>query len=233
MAESEVKVLGVWASPFVLRPRIALNIKDVKYEFIEENMQSKSKLLLKSNPVYKKVPVLVHGDKPISESLNIVEYIDEAWSSGPSILPSDPYDRALERFWVAFINDKWSATIKGIDIADGEEAKKAAVDQVVEILVLLEEAFKKCSKGKAFFGGDRIGYVDIAFGCYLGWLRVREKHHEVTLLDQAKTPELVKWVERFSEHPAVVGVMPELEKLGEFAKGVFAKMRAAANLPPK
>ena len=128
---------------------------------------------------------------------------------------------------------QWSATIKRIDIADGEEAKKEAVDQVLEILVVLEEAFKKCSKGKAFFGGDRIGYVDVAFGSYLGWLKVREKHHDVMLLDQAKTPELVKWADRFFKDPAVVGVMPELEKLGEFAKGVFAKMRAAANLPPK
>ena len=107
MAESrEVKVLGVWASPFVLRPRIALNIKNVKYDFIEENMQSKSELLLKSNPVYKKVPVLVHGDKAISESLNIVEYIDEAWSSGPSLFPSDPYDRATAHFWATYINEK-------------------------------------------------------------------------------------------------------------------------------
>ena len=73
---------------------------------------------------------------------------------------------------------QWSATIKGIDIADEEEAQKEAVDQVLEILVVLEEAFKKCSKGKAFFGGDPIVYVAIAFGSYLGWLRVREKHHD-------------------------------------------------------
>jgi glutathione S-transferase len=106
MAKSEVKVLGAWPSPFVMRARIALNIKAVEYEFLEETFGSKSQLLLQSNPVYKKIPVLIHADKPICESLVIVQYIDEVWTSAPSILPSDPYDRAIHRFWAAYVDDK-------------------------------------------------------------------------------------------------------------------------------
>jgi glutathione S-transferase len=106
MAKNDVKLLGAWPSPFVMRPRIALNIKSVNYEFLEETIGSKSQLLLQSNPVHKKIPVLIHADKPISESIIIVEYIDEVWTSGPSILASDPYDRAIERFWVAYIDEK-------------------------------------------------------------------------------------------------------------------------------
>ncbi|GMJ03294.1 GLUTATHIONE S-TRANSFERASE 30B, GLUTATHIONE S-TRANSFERASE 30, GLUTATHIONE S-TRANSFERASE TAU 17 [Hibiscus trionum] len=109
MATSEVKVLGSWPSQFAMRPRIALNIKSVHYEFIEEKnmLENKSQLLLQSNPVYKKIPVLFHGDnKPICESLIIVQYIDETWSSAPSILPSDPYERAVARFWAAYLDDK-------------------------------------------------------------------------------------------------------------------------------
>ena len=102
-----MKLLGAWPSPFVMRARIALNIKSLKYEFHEESLGSKSQLLVQSNPVYKKIPVLIHGDKPVCESLIIVEYVDEAWSSsGPSILPSHPYDRAIARFWAAYIDDK-------------------------------------------------------------------------------------------------------------------------------
>ena len=71
------------------------------------------------------------------------------------------------------------------------------MDHVVEGLFLLEEAFGKYSKGKAFFLGDRIGFIDIAFGSLLGWLRVTEKAGEVKLLDEAKTPGLVKWAECF------------------------------------
>lgn len=102
----DVKLIGLWPSPYYMRARIALNIKSVDYQFIAENLRPKSELLHKVNPVYKKIPVLIHGENPICESLIIVQYIDEVWnSSGPSILPSDPYDRAISRFWAGYIDD--------------------------------------------------------------------------------------------------------------------------------
>jgi len=55
MAKSEVKLLGAWPSPFVMRAWIALNIKTVEYEFLQETLEPKSQLLLQSNPVYKKL----------------------------------------------------------------------------------------------------------------------------------------------------------------------------------
>ena len=103
-----MKLLGTWYSPVVARAKIALRLKSVDYDYFEEDLfGSKSELLLKSNPVHNKVPVLIHNNKPILESLNIVEYIDETWNaSGPSILPSHPHDRAQARFWSAFVDDK-------------------------------------------------------------------------------------------------------------------------------
>jgi glutathione S-transferase len=74
--------------------------------------------------------------------------------------------------------------------AQGDDARKALLEQVCEGLALLEEAFGKCSKGKAFFGGDRIGFLDIAFGCFLGWLRATERMNGLNLLDEAKTAAL-------------------------------------------
>ncbi|CAN1311265.1 Glutathione S-transferase U17 [Linum perenne] len=195
-----------------MRPRIALNIKSVEYEFLQEQFGTKSELLLKSNPVHKKIPVLIHNDRPICESNIIVEYIDEAWSSGPSLLPSDAYDRAIARFWASYL----------------DEAKTAAVNQLKEGLTFLEEAYGKISKGKAFFGGETIGYLDIAFGSLLGWLKAVQVMIGTKLIAEDSTPGLAKWVEKFSADPAVKVVMPETEKLIEFAKVLAAKAKGAA-----
>ncbi|KAK9116939.1 hypothetical protein Sjap_015886 [Stephania japonica] len=224
MAASQVKVLGSWPSSFVMRTRIALNLKSVEYEFLEENFGSKSNLLLKSNPVYKKIPVLLHLDRPICESLIIVQYIDETWTSGPSIMPSDPYDCAIERFWAAYIDDKFFTSLVGIAKAEGEEKKAEAIEQTKEMVVLLEKAFKECSKGGKFFGGERIGYLDIALGSLVGWVRAVESMNEFQLSDKETTPGLAGWAERFCAHEAVKDVMPGIDKLIEFGKMILSKL---------
>lgn len=98
----KVVLLDFWASPYAMRTKIALREKGVEFETQQEDLWNKSELLLKSNPVHKKVPVLIHGGKPVSESLIQVQYIDETWTDAASFLPSDPQARANARFWADF-----------------------------------------------------------------------------------------------------------------------------------
>ena len=98
-------MLDFWPSPFGMRLRIALAEKGVKCEYKDEDLWNKSSLLLQSNPVHKKIPVLIHNGKPICESLIALQYIDKVWTNKP-LLPSDPFLRSQARFWADFVDNK-------------------------------------------------------------------------------------------------------------------------------
>ncbi|KAJ1289300.1 hypothetical protein BS78_02G153800 [Paspalum vaginatum] len=88
-------LLDFWVSPFGQRCRIALAEKTLAYEYLEQDLCNKSELLLRANPVHKKIPVLLHGGRPpVCESLIILQYLDEAFPETLSLLPSDPLTRA-------------------------------------------------------------------------------------------------------------------------------------------
>ncbi|KAL1196168.1 Glutathione S-transferase U16 [Cardamine amara subsp. amara] len=229
----EVKLLGTWYSPVVIRTKIALHLKSVNYEYVEEDLfGSKSELLLKSNPVYQKVPVLIHNTKPVFESLNIVEYIDETWnSSGPSILPSHPHDRALARFWSAFVDDKWFPALRAAEITKSEDAKAKDMEEVKEGLLHLEEAFVAISKGKPFFGGEMIGFIDICLGSFLVLLKAREKLKGEQIFEESKTPSLCKWANEFLSNDTVKNVVPDINKVAEFIGDLEAKAQSATSRP--
>jgi len=194
-----------------------LKFKGVDYEYVEEDLRNKGKseLLLQSNPVYGKVPVLLHAGRAISESSIILEYIDDVWTAPdfPPILASDPYDRADAKFWAFFIGDKFSTATKGMLRGLTEAARAAHVEEFRSGMLTLENVLAKCGEGERFFGGDDLGYVDIILGSALGWIRAIEKINELKLLDATKTPLLVNWAERFCAHSAVEGLIPEPDKL--------------------
>ncbi|KAL6643302.1 hypothetical protein ACP70R_021483 [Stipagrostis hirtigluma subsp. patula] len=229
--KGEVKLLGLHVSPFAIRARIALRLKGVSYEYLEQDLFHKGDLLL-SNPVNRKVPVLIHDGKPICESLVIVQYVDEVWAAGgdgegTAILPADPYGRAIARFWAAYIDDKLFPALTGIMKATTEEARAEKAKETFAAVEQLEKAFAECSDGKSFFGGDSVGYVDLALGCLLPWFGAVREMFGLEIIDAAKTPLLAAWAERFGETAAAKEVLPEPDK-AEYAKKLQAHWTAAA-----
>eukprot|EP00253_Pinus_taeda_P001334 PITA_01334 len=221
--DGQVKLLGVIRSPFVARVRIALALKGIHYEFIEEDILiNKSELLLQSNPVHKKIPVLIHNGKPVCESMIIVQYIEETWDSkAPFLMPRDPYDRAIARFWAAFIDDKVVPSILGAFKGQGEEQQKA-VEESVANLLLLEEVLR--ITGKAYFGGDGIGLVDIALGGLWVLIQTVEKVNNIVLNDTQKTPLLCAWADQYCKADKVKNALPDPGELFVFLSARRAKL---------
>ncbi|KAI3729099.1 hypothetical protein L6452_17748 [Arctium lappa] len=215
--KSEIKLLGTPASPYVNRVQFVLNLKSIEYEYIEENLACKSELLLTSNPVHKKIPVLFHANKPpICESLIIIEYLDEIKPDVHRILPSNPIERADNRFWANYIDNKFYPLYEELRLTLGKEGKELIKKQIIEGSVLLEEAFMKFSNEKAYFGGDDIGYLDVVLGCFLAWTKFVEKHNEFKVFDDVRTPRLAEWTKRIWSHEAVKDVIPGNEPIVNF-----------------
>lgn len=205
----EVTLLNFWASPFGIRVKIALAEKEVKYEYSEQDlMNGKSDLLLQMNPVYKKIPVLVHRGKPVCESLIIVQYIDDVWRGKTPLLPSDPYERAQSMFWADFIDKKVNDLSRKIWTTKGEELE-AAKKGFFECLKLLEGELGE----KPYFGGETLGYVDIAFLPFCCGFSTYETIGNFSI--EAQCPKIIAWAKRCLQKESVAKSLAEPGKLHE------------------
>ncbi|KAK7282864.1 hypothetical protein RIF29_11954 [Crotalaria pallida] len=222
MAADSVTLLGFWASPYALRVKWALKLKGVEYEYVEEDIWNKSALLLQYNPVYKKVPVLVHQGKPLAESLVILEYVDETWKQNP-LLPHDPYEKAKARFWSRFVDEKCVPAFLATFSKGGEEQQKAA-EEARENLKTLESGLE----GKLYFGGEKIGFADVAIGWLGYWVPLMEEIVGIHLLDTKSMAKLKAWFDYFLEHPIIKECMPPRDKLMEHIK-TFQRMASSSS----
>ncbi|CAN6545467.1 unnamed protein product [Malus baccata var. baccata] len=206
----EVLLLDFWPSPFGMRLRIALAEKGIEYEYKEEDLSNKSPLLLQMNPVHKKIPVLIHNGKPVSESLIALQYIDEVWNDKAPLLPSDSYLRAQARFWADFVDKKIFEFGRALWATKGEEHNAAKKEFLDYIGVLQREL-----GDKPFFGGDTLGFVDVTLISHYNWFLVYEKFGNFSV--EAEHPEFIAWVKRCMEKESVSKSLPEQEKVYDYA----------------
>ncbi|XP_062205260.1 probable glutathione S-transferase GSTU6 [Phragmites australis] len=231
--DAEVTVLGVWPSPFAIAVRVALNVKGVRHTYVEEDLVDKSELLLRSNPAYRKVPVLIHNGRPVCDSRVILQHIDEAWAAtGPPILPREVHDRAVARFWAAYVHGEIDPAWRAFAWARTDEARAAAVARLVAALDTMEGAFEECAKGEGrpFFGGDGVGYVDVVLGGFLPWFGAIDEMAggHGSLIDAARTPRLAAWAGRFRAADAARGVVPsDAGKVVEYFRALQARWPGA------
>jgi maleylacetoacetate isomerase len=95
-----VKLYSFFRSSAAYRARIALNVKGLQYEYVAKHLvknggEHRSADYLAINP-QGFIPALEHDGVLITQSVAIIEYLDEVFPS-PPFLPKRPVDRAAVR----------------------------------------------------------------------------------------------------------------------------------------
>nr|KYP60730.1 putative glutathione S-transferase [Cajanus cajan] len=211
---TDIKLHGFWYSPFSMRVKWTLKLKNIPYEDIEEDRFNMSAQLLQYNPVHKKTPVLVHDGKPICESMIIVEYIDQIWPQNP-LRPTNAYEKALA-----------VPAIASLVRCSNDIEKENAIEKIKEHLRVVED---QCfTEEKKFFGGDTINIVDIAFGSVVKFLVVLEDAFEVKILEYEKFPHFHSWYNNFKDAPVIKENLPDQDKMVTFLKFFREKILASS-----
>jgi len=95
---TRIKLYNAARSSASFRVRIALHFKGVPFEYLPVKLAAgeQSGAAFRALNAAELVPVLVDGDRRLTQSLAIIEYLDERFPQ-PPLLPDDPAARAYVR----------------------------------------------------------------------------------------------------------------------------------------
>lgn len=123
---------------------------------------------------------------------------------------------------------QWFPALMATVGTKSEDAKAKGMEEVEEGLLQLEDAFIALSKGKSFFGGETIGFMDICLGSFLVFFKAREKLKKEKILDELKTPSLYRWANRFLSDEMVKNVVPEIDRVAKFIEKFEVRVQSVA-----
>lgn len=96
----QLKLYGYWRSSAVYRLRIALNLKQLRYEYVPVSLKDGAQhdAEFQARNPQALVPVLTHGERTFRQSMSIIEYLDEAFEGrGYRLIPVEARERARVR----------------------------------------------------------------------------------------------------------------------------------------
>ncbi|MBP6366932.1 MAG: glutathione S-transferase N-terminal domain-containing protein [Nitrosomonas sp.] len=186
--------------PYSHRCRIVLHEKDMDFQVIDVDPNSKSEDLAVMSP-YGKAPVLVERDLVLYESNIINEYIDDRFPH-PQLMPADPVMRARARLLLYRFEQELFCHLNTFDSLDQKAMDKARAI-ITDNLTLISPIFEK----QKFMLGDEFSMLDVAIAPLL-W---RLEHYEIRLPKQAAA--LLKYSERLFSRPLFIDALSASEKM--------------------
>ena len=99
------------------------------------------------------IPAMTHGDRVLTESTAIMEYVDEAFP-GPALMPADPRDRWRIRWWMKFM-DQWlgpSFSMIGWSVFVGPMVRSKPKEELEALIERIPLPERRRAWRKAMFG---------------------------------------------------------------------------------
>ena len=202
--------LRLYRIPFstnVERVALALAHKGIDVEWVDVDPEDRSEVVRVSGQEL--VPVLVDGDRVLSDSPVILDYLEERFPEQP-LYPADPARRAELRTFVDWFNRVWK---RPPNLIAAEELKaepdRARIAELERLIADALPLFEDLLSGRDYLFGDELSAADVIAFPFLKYAVLweegdQERFHELlrdTQQLEGRYPRLEAWIRRIDALP--------------------------------
>ena len=208
-----MKLYGYFRSSAAYRVRIALNLKNIPVEhaFVHLRRDEQSATDYRGKNPFGLVPTLEHDGQCLTQSLAIIEYLDEI-QRDPPLLPRSAVDRAYVRSIALSIacdihplNNLRVLNYLAQNLSVQDAARDAWFTHWVDIgLRAVEQVLRRDARVGTYCCGDRPSLADI---CLVPQVFSAER----VKYDLSEMPTIMRIVGAARRHPAFAAAAPEIQ----------------------
>ena len=186
------------------------------------------------------VPALVDGDKVVTESTVICEYLEDEYPTEVKLRPADSYGKAEMRVWTKWVDEYFCWCVSTIgwhryvgnmvkSLSDAEFEEKVKAIPVVEQQIkwrraregfpqdMLDDEMRKIAYSVRRLDDHLANHEWLAGGMYTladicnYAIAGGMQFGFAEMVNKDETPHLLRWIEQIAERPAVKQMIAEVE----------------------
>jgi len=200
-----LKLIATLTSPYARKVRIALAEKKIEYTLVSDSPWTPGNTVAQFNPLGK-IPVLVMDDgSRLFDSRVIVEYLDTV-SPVSRLIPEPSRQRIAVKRWEALadgICDAAAAVLLEKKRPLRQQSKDWIARQEEKVALGVNELAKELGD-KAWCAGEAYSLADIAVGCALGYLDLRQPEFAW----RTEYPGLARLGDKLAQRPSFAETVP-------------------------